>query len=284
LRASVVIPTYYRRRDLSCLFDSLLRQLVKPAEVLVIDDTPTAEIRTLCEEYIARFSWFGVDLFYVKNYRERSISIARNLGAKMAQGEIIMYVDSDIIPFPDYIERVLDVFEKYPRALGVGGWISPNTDNRVFVESIRYHFLQILRKFFSLNRDSRNSCRNGEYPVVLSNTINCQWLLGGTMSFRRSVFDEFQFDESLKGYSFGEDFLFSNSIYKKYPKSLLITPNAKCINNASEEARLKGSELHEIRMRNAKYILTKLWGFRGLLLFGRQYLGLLVFRVIERER
>jgi glycosyltransferase involved in cell wall biosynthesis len=282
LKASVVIPTYYRRQNLLCLFDSLLEQLAKPAEVLVVDDTPTTIIKNLCEEYTAKFDKVYVKLVYIKNHRERSISIARNLGAAMAHGDIVVFIDSDIIPNIDYIKKVLDVFKKHPRAFGVGGWFSPIARYQSHVDKIKYHFLQTLRKIFSLDRDSRNSCRNYEYPIMLSMTINCQWLLGGTMSFRRSVFDEFRFDENLKGYSFGEDFLFSNLIYKRYPKSLLITPNARCINLASEEARLKGQELHDIRMRNAKYILAKLWGFKGLLLFGRQYLGLLVFKIIEK--
>jgi len=259
----------------------LLGQIVKPAEVLVIDDTPTTEIKNICEKYTVEFSRGGVALVYFKNRRERSISIARNLGARMAHGDIVMFIDSDVILYPDYVEKVLNVFKKYPGALGVGSW---RTFNRQIPSGIRYYSLQTLEKLFFIWHQSRNSCRSYEYPIVLSGTTYCQWLMGETMSVKRSVFNEFQFDENLKGYSLGDDFLFSYSIYKKYPKSLLITPDAKAIHSFSSQARPEGKELASIKSVNTKYVLTKLWGFKGLLMLFWQSLGILIFRVIARIR
>ena len=281
LKASVVIPTFYRSHDLSCLLESLLEQLAKPMEILVIDDTPTNGIRRVCEKYMVNFRRVGVTLVHVKSDRKRSISIARNLGAKMAHGEIVMFLDSDVILIPDYIEKVLELFKKHPRVLGIGSW---RTFKRQVPGGIRYHSLQTLRKIFLLNHNSRDSCKSTEYPIVLSRTIYCHWLMGETMSIRKAVFDEFQFDENLTGYSFGEDYLFSHSIYKKYPNSLLITPIAIAIHNFSGQARPKGKELADIVSRNRKYIPTKLWGSKGLLMFGWQNLGLLILRVRARIR
>jgi glycosyltransferase involved in cell wall biosynthesis len=56
MKASVIIPTYYRREDLAELFDSLLRQTVKPFEVIVVDDTPTDEIAVLCDIFKVQFA------------------------------------------------------------------------------------------------------------------------------------------------------------------------------------------------------------------------------------
>jgi GT2 family glycosyltransferase len=281
LKASVVIPTYYRSRDLIRLFEGLLKQLAKPVEVLVVDDTPTFEIKNLCEKYRSKFQKAAVRLVYVKNHRERSISIARNLGAKMAFGDILIFLDSDISPYPDYLEKVIEEFTKYPNAIGVGGWFPPLQESK---EGLRYYSIQVFFKLFSLTHDSQNSCRNFQYPIILSRTIYCQYLLGSTMSFRHSVFNEFQFDNKLKGYSWGEDFLFSNLINKAYPNTLLVSPHARCINYASNEARLKEKELFDVQIRNSKYILTKLWGFKGLFLFGRQFIGLHLFRTIKKIR
>jgi len=281
LNASVIIPSYYRTHDLSQLFECLLNQRTKPNEVLVVDDTPTADssIKNLCEEFSARFNQGDIILQYIRKQRERSVAISRNLGAKMAHGDTLIFIDSDIRPSPDYIEKVLQIFNKYPSALGVGGWFPPSHKT---MKGFRYYFNQILRRLFSLTHDSRNSCRNFEYPIELSNTIHCQYLLGGSMSFRKRVFDEFQFDESLKAHAFGEDFLFSNSVSKKYPNALLLSPEARICNAPSQEARLKGEELLDTQFRNAKYILTKLWGLKGLLLFGRQYVGIVFLNNEEK--
>jgi len=248
--------------------------------VLIIDDTPNNDIENLCEQFRLKFNQAGIMIAYIRNHRERSISIARNIGVRKATGEILFFIDTDILPLSEYIEKVLRIFNNYPNAIGVGGWFSPPS-NRC-MEGFRYHCNQILRVLFSLQRDSRNRCKNFEYPATLSNTIFCQYLLGGAMSFRRRIFNEFQFDESLKAYSFGEDFLFSNLISKKYSNSLLLAPDARCINVASEEARLKGNELFDIKIRNGKYILAKLWGAKGLFLFARQYFGLVFFDKLEK--
>lgn len=282
MNASVIIPTYYRFHELSFLFDSLLKQTVKPGEVIVVDDTPNAKINTLCEKYAAKFSQIGVMLVYVKNCRERSISIARNLGGKMARGDIILFTDSDVMLCPDYIEKVLVTFKKYPEALGVGGWQRALIDYR-HLGGFRYQALQILKKLFFLWHSSRNSYNNFEYALELPRPTYSKYLNGQSLSVKNSVLNEFQFDENLKGYSWMEDFLFSSSIYKKHPKSLLNTPDALYTHTKSAD-RPTGKNLVEIKRRNRKYVLIQLWGSKGLLLFGWQNLGIWIIKAIEKFR
>ena len=279
LKTSVIVPTYRRPYDVSRLFECLLSQTTKPDEVLVVDNTITNEIMDLCEEFKSEFNRIGTPLVYLRRTTKKSISHSRNAGAKAAQGEILVFVDSDTMPFPNYLEKILSVFDKNPSAMGVGIWLLPN---KKIMEGLRYYSRQILRRLFRLTHDTHNSCRNFEYPVVLSSTIYCQYLLGDTMSFRKTAFDEFQFDENLGVYSYGEDFLFSNQISKKYPNTLLLSPETQSINVGSEEARIKGKELLDIQLRNAKYILTKLWGIKGLLLFGRQFIGYKILGNLDR--
>lgn len=112
-----MIPTYYRSNDLAELFESILRQTIMPLEVIVVDDTPTNEIKALCEDYGVKFKLLDIELTYVKNSKERSITIARNICAKMTEGDIIMFFDNDIVPYPNYMENILDVFQNYPNAL-----------------------------------------------------------------------------------------------------------------------------------------------------------------------
>ena len=281
MKASVIIPTYYRSHDLSCLFNSLLEQRVKPGEVLVIDDTPNTEIKSLCEKYFAEFGRTGVTLVYVKNRRERSISVARNVGANMARGNILLFIDSDVILYPDYIEKVLDTFKKYPRVLGVGGWEKRLIDYQ-HPEGVRFYLLQLFDKLFFLWHFSRNSCNAFEIPIELSSTTHSQYLNGQSLSLRKSVFNDLQFDENLKGYSWMEDFLFSASINKKYPESLLITPEAMYTHTISAESRLTGKNLVDVKRRNRKYVLRQLWGSKGLVMFSLQNLGILIFKTVEK--
>ncbi|MEM3622765.1 MAG: glycosyltransferase family 2 protein [Candidatus Bathyarchaeia archaeon] len=268
MKVSVVIPTYYRVEELSELFNSLLNETVKPFEVIVVDDTPDDTIRALCETYKAAFENVGSELIYIKNSRMRSLTISRNLGVKLARGELIMFLDSDVVLYPDYVEKICHVFMNYP-ALGVQGWIVPNKD-----KSKLDFFSQILNKLFFLDRSSKNSCKFHEYPSVLTKIINCERLSGANMTYKREVFNEFAFDENMKKYCYMEDVLFSYLIYKKHPKGLFITPYAKCVHKESKTARMEDQELKEIKNRHRKYVLIKLFGLKGWFLYYWQGIGI----------
>ena len=52
----MIVPTYFRAHDLSELLDSILRQTVKPFEVIVVDDnTPNDGVKIVCDN-LGRFS------------------------------------------------------------------------------------------------------------------------------------------------------------------------------------------------------------------------------------
>ncbi len=235
MKVSVVVPTYYRPKDLADLFDSILRQSVKPMEVIVVDDTPTNVIERICEEYHNMFKRNNIKLFYVRNYKQRSAAIARNIGVSIAKGEIILFLDSDIVLYPNYIEKILEVFSEVPNFLGVQGWKIPKNVPQDSKGQLKYVAANNLRKFFILSHFTINTCGFSKYPIILTKILNCKSLSGSNMAFKRAIFDEFKFDENLLKYSYMEDFLFTYSIHKKYPNSLYITPYAKCIHKVSEE-------------------------------------------------
>ena len=280
MRVSVVIPTYFRGQDLARLLDSLLEQTVKPMEVIIIDDTPISEIRQLVKDHIIVSRRANVDLIYIENPKERSITIARNIGVKMAKGDIVLFLDSDLVLYPDFIQGLLKTYEGHPEAVGVTGWIVPTTH----VKDIRYCSFETLRKLFLLFHASGDSFSFFEYPISLTKTVVCQRFSGANMSYRRSLFTEFEFDENLKGYAYMEDALFSGSVYEKYPGKLLMTPDAKCTHSFSQEGRMEKSKLRYLKLRNRKYVLTKLFGAKGLLMFGWENFGLLIIRLIGRIR
>jgi GT2 family glycosyltransferase len=268
MKLSVIIPTFYRADDLSQLLENLLEQTVKPFEVVVVDDTPDNTIRAVCEKYKAEFESAESKLNYIKNLGERSLTISRNLGVKLAKGELIMFLDSDVILYRDYIEKILEVFSEYSNALGVQGWIVNSTKCKF------YRFSQIFNKMFCLDHHTKDSCNFSEYPTILTKIINCESLSGANMTFRREVFEEFKFDENLKKYCYMEDVLFSYSIFKKYPRGLLITPHAKCIHKTSEAGRIENKEFKKLKNQHRKYVLMKLFGLRGLFLYYWQSIGI----------
>ncbi|MEM1540397.1 MAG: glycosyltransferase family 2 protein [Candidatus Bathyarchaeia archaeon] len=283
MKVSIVIPTYYRPKDLADLFDSILRQTVKPMEVIVVDDTPTDVIARVCEVYHNEFKRFNIEFAYVRNYKKPSLTIARNIGVSMVKGEIILFLDSDIILYSDYIEKILEIFERNPNALGAQGWIIPKNVPLGSKELLKYFILNNLRKLFLLWHFTSNSCGPFSYPIILNKISNCRRLSGSNMAFRRVVFSEFRFDENLLKYSYLEDLLFTYPIQKKYPNTLYITPYAKCIHKVSVEGRIEASFLERPYLRICrKYALMKLFGVKGLLIFSLQTLGLLMHGILRK--
>lgn len=276
MKVSVVIPTYYRPDDLSELFNSLLRQTVKPFEVIVIDDTPTDAVNIVCEKCKTKFESVGTRLIYIKNPRERSAAIARNVGAEIARGDAILFLDSDVVLYQNYIEKILEVFKNYPNAVGVQGWIVPRMrKQRHYL--LRYFLDQLIRRPFLLGHSfAKESCKFLEYPIILTKIINCETLTSSNMTVKRDILREFRFDENLKKYSFMEDLLFSYSVLRKYPQGLYITPYAKCIHKRSDEGRLEKTELGSHRDSCRKYVLTKVFGWEGVLIYYWQNIGLMI--------
>lgn len=101
-RISVIVPTYNRAGVLARLLQALERQTapVDAFEVIVIDDGSTdATASVLAQDY---------------RYRLRALTqtnagpaAARNAGIARASGAIILFVDDDVIPRDDLVERHL---------------------------------------------------------------------------------------------------------------------------------------------------------------------------------
>jgi glycosyltransferase involved in cell wall biosynthesis len=216
MKVSVIIPTYYRQKDLAELFGSLLIQTYKPLEIIIVDDTPTEDIKKLCDVYKGKFTELGIILVYYRNTEKRSAAVARNIGAIKASGSIYLFLDSDVILFPDYIEKILDVFNLYPHAVAVQGWIINHSRKR-------HHYMrQIIYKIFRMSHYTKDSCRLSEYPSLLTRVINCECLSSSNFAVKCEIFDEFKFDENLEGYSYMEDLLFSHSVFKKYKNCFVV--------------------------------------------------------------
>lgn len=108
------------------------------------------------------------------------------------------------------------------------------------------------------------------------------------MAYRREVFDRFglKFDENLRGYSYMEDLLFSHTLYRMFPDSLYIISYARLIHKKSEEGRteeLGGLSIETEDMRRCrKYVLMKLFGVKGLLIFSKQSFSSLFFGILRK--
>lgn len=99
---SVVIPTYNRIDTLPVSLDSVLGQTYENLEVIVIDDCSDDGT----EEYLRGIG--DVRVKYSRNSMNMGASAARNMGARLAQGEYLAFQDSDDEWMPDKLEKQME--------------------------------------------------------------------------------------------------------------------------------------------------------------------------------
>jgi len=252
LTVSVMIPAYRRPKDLADCLDSILGQSVSPLEVIVVDNDAKLSAQAVVCQYEARYREQRIALRYQASHKN-SPSFARNMGAKLSQGDIVLFLDDDIFLQEDFLSEILKVYEVKPAALGVQGYIT-NTAERP----------RWLRKVFFLPNFEPGACRvlpsiRSSYPFAPNTLIPCERLSGGVASYRRSILTEFSQDENLLRYSFGEDLDQSYRIFKRYPDSLWLTPFAQCIHKTSPTGRVVGKEQVYIIEVYGLYLFYKLF-------------------------
>ncbi len=176
---SVVITTYNRAKLLADTLLSLADQQVSPAvrwEVIVVDNNSRDET----EDVVRRCSeTTSLRIRHVFEPRQGQ-SFARNRGIEAAEGAVILFTDDDIIPNPDWVSAMLRAIDA-DDCEGAGGKVLPLWEGEVpSWLSGRSDLLSWLALV-----DSDEACML-DYPLVASRRI-----VGASMGFRRSVFQEF---------------------------------------------------------------------------------------------
>lgn len=98
---SVIVPVYNRPGEVKDLLDSLMAQTVKNFELIIVEDGSTVPCREEVESAIA--GGLNARYFYKDN---EGRSIARNHGLERAEGEYMIFFDSDCIIPPQYFETL----------------------------------------------------------------------------------------------------------------------------------------------------------------------------------
>ena len=106
---SVIIPTYNRREWIEECLDSVFGQTYQNIEVIVVDDRSTDDT----VEYLENTERFRQVRLHVQE-RNGGASIARNTGIEMANGELIVFIDSDDMLEPVHIETAVRLFQEFP--------------------------------------------------------------------------------------------------------------------------------------------------------------------------
>ncbi|MBU4534458.1 MAG: glycosyltransferase [Euryarchaeota archaeon] len=139
MKISIVIPTYNEEDYLPELIDSIKSQEFTDYEIIISDANSKDNTRQIAQEYGCKIVDGGLP------------ALGRNNGAKVAQGELILFLDSDLILSPGYLHDAVEEFEE--KKLGIAiSQMTPLSDKKrdkvlhefanrfmIMVESIKPH-------------------------------------------------------------------------------------------------------------------------------------------------
>lgn len=91
---SVIIAAYNEETDIGKCLESLKSQSYKSIEIIVIDDGSTDKTQQIVNKFNVRF----------RQQNHNGPGVARNKGAKIAKGRILVFVDADMTFDKDFIK------------------------------------------------------------------------------------------------------------------------------------------------------------------------------------
>ena len=112
---SAIITTHLRPAFLEESLTSVLGQRRRPEEILVVDDADDAETRDIVERHRAVS---GVDMRYICNEGGPGPCTSRNLGAKLAAGQWLAFLDDDDVWDRDHLAHCRAVAEGVDVVIG----------------------------------------------------------------------------------------------------------------------------------------------------------------------
>lgn len=116
---SVVIPTRDRPAYLEAALASLAPQVAEAGGEIVVVDDGAGHARDVARRHDAR---------YVARPDHPGLNAARNAGAAVAEGELVVFVDDDVLVAPGWLATLLGAAAAHPGWHVVGGPIEPRLE------------------------------------------------------------------------------------------------------------------------------------------------------------
>lgn len=232
---SVAIPTYNRPEALVTCLRAVLAQSLLPQEILIIDDGSLDQ--GLVEAYRNEAERGGVFLTYYKKNQtteRRGLAESKNIALEKATGEIIFFLDDDIVIQTGFLATIMGDWQKRSadsKLIGIGGVI---VNNRLVSRCEK-----IYHQIFGLSSNQAWDVTAVGFQVwndQLKNVSDGYYAHGGLVSLRRLTARDLGFTVFSGGRTSLEDVDFCFRA-KKTGFHFVIQPAAQADHNCSQETR-----------------------------------------------
>ena len=204
MKFSVIIPLYNKAPYIAKAIDSVLTQTFTGFELVIVDDGSKDDSAQVAEMAIK-----GCDNCRLIRQENAGVSMARNNGVALSQGEYLCFLDADDWWAPTFLEEMSKLIDEFPDAgiYGTGYTIVNETRHKTRVSPIGVES--------GFEKGYINYCQ------VYSKTLAMP-LTSISVAVPRLVFDEME--GFPKGIKLGEDFLLWIRIALKYKVVLINRP------------------------------------------------------------
>lgn len=188
--ASIVIPTLNRELVLCETLDSIISVAdgTGLVEIIVVDQSASHQPETMIRlEALSKNP-------LVKYHRVtfRGTTKARNYGTKLAQGDVVIFLDDDVFTPPGFVQAHLNQYSN-PSITGVAGCVIHEDEKKM--------------EEWDLDPATVSRVKNGKQAIFnVGFPYEAKWARGCNMSFRREwILKVNGFDENFYGIAVGEE-------------------------------------------------------------------------------
>ena len=232
---SAVIPTKNRPEDLKRAVLSVLSQSRLPEQLLIIDQSESPESREIVGQLVPQDS--AIALVYVLDTSITGLVDAKRHSLSIASGDLICFLEDDIILEGTYFEEIVKGFAHHPQMLGCCGVVT-----NVPLQPAGYQAMHGLfhRGIFADKRvEIFGNLSQAGVELIQSDMIS-----GGMSAWKREVFDRVGFD-TVNGFHLYEDNDFSTRVARVFGARLYVNPNARLEHHPSARNRSSAGVFQE---------------------------------------
>jgi len=246
--SAFLITTLDRPEELLRCVATIMNQSILPEEIVVVDASKSS-IEDRVREIVDPSQ---VELVYVLAPRGRTRQL--NLGIRESSRDPLFFVDDDAELDPSFHAAMLEAFRWGGPSVGGVQAVMENNNPRPLPE-------RAAKAIFLLSRRTKDKpgrmLPSGYHtiPVKPSKPLQSEVIWLGATGYRRSVLEEFHFDESPDGPVRREDIDFSYRVSRRY--KLLITPEARFHHCKAPNARLGAREGRRSQLVNDYLVFRK---------------------------
>ena len=152
IKISIIIPVYNVEKYVAACLDSIIQNINKAIEIIVVNDGSKDNSEKVIKEYIKKYPE------YIKYFKKKNGGLysARNEGIKHASGEYLMFVDSDDTLEKNAIDKLIDYINKNSFDILVYQMNSIRSDIKTKIDSFNKNITNPISRYLVGNPSACN--------------------------------------------------------------------------------------------------------------------------------